>query len=97
MKKWETSADPEDLCQELGNEFSLYLKYCRNLSFEEKPDYRYLRDQFKDLFLRSGFEYDEAYDWYRHDKEMKKTETEKKSKQMLFQQETKEFKDIHGM
>jgi hypothetical protein len=28
---------------------------------------------------------------------MKKTETEKKSKQMLFQQETKEFKDIHGM
>ena len=36
MKKWETSADPEDLCQELGNEFSLYLKYCRNLEFEEK-------------------------------------------------------------
>ena len=83
MKKM--SIPIEDLCAGLGTEFTTYMKYCRNLTFEQKPDYRKLRDQFKDLFLRSGFEYDEAYDWYRVDKETMKNETEKKSKQMILQ------------
>ena len=78
MKKWSTKV--EDLCEGLGTEFTQFLSYCRNLDFEAKPDYRVQRDMFKDLFLRSGFEYDEAYDWYRVDKETMKNETEKKSK-----------------
>jgi casein kinase 1 len=32
------------------------LAYCRNLRFDEKPDYAYLRKILKDLFKRSGFE-----------------------------------------
>jgi len=39
------------------------MDYCRNLKFEEKPDYTYLRRIFKDLFNRNGFEYDYVYDW----------------------------------
>ena len=31
-------------------EFISFMKYCRELKFEEKPDYTYLRRMFKDLF-----------------------------------------------
>ena len=37
--------------------------YCRNLKFEEKPDYNYLRKLFKDLMSRNGFDNDYNYDW----------------------------------
>jgi hypothetical protein len=47
----------------LPEEFSAYLNYCRNLKFEEKPDYNYLRKLFKDLMNRNGYECDYAYDW----------------------------------
>lgn len=39
----------------------------KKLSFEEKPDYNYLRNMFKDLFRKSGFEYDYNYDWTKFD------------------------------
>jgi len=37
--------------------------YCRNLKFEDKPDYAYLRSLLKDLFAKLGFEWDYEYDW----------------------------------
>lgn len=40
-----------------------YLTYVRNLRFDEKPDYSYLRTLLKDLFTKSGFEMDYIYDW----------------------------------
>jgi len=51
------------LTRGLPEEFSLYLSYCRNLKFEEKPDYNYMRKIFKDLMQRNGFDYDYNYDW----------------------------------
>lgn len=39
------------------------MKYCRELKFEEKPDYTYLRRMFKDLFNQMGYEQDYVYDW----------------------------------
>ncbi len=40
-----------------------YINYCRNLQFEEKPDYNYLRGLFKNMMNRMGYEYDGVYDW----------------------------------
>ena len=40
-----------------------YIQYCRNLQFEEKPDYNYVRSLFKNLMARMKFEYDGQYDW----------------------------------
>jgi len=51
------------LCKGFPNEFVTYLTYCRNLKFEDKPDYNYLRGLLKDLFVKSGFEMDYQYDW----------------------------------
>ena len=47
----------------MPEEFGAYLNYCRNLKFEEKPDYNYLRKLFKDCMSRNGYENDFMYDW----------------------------------
>ena len=35
-------------------EFKLYFRYVRNLGYASKPDYNYLRQMFRSLFLRNG-------------------------------------------
>jgi hypothetical protein len=55
-KKLSTSIDV--LCKGFPAEFGTYLAYSRNLRFDEKPDYAYLRKIMKDLFKRSGYEQD---------------------------------------
>jgi len=59
--KRETSIDA--LCQNCPKQFAEYLKYCRNLEFAAKPDYKYMRNLFKDLFKRKGYVKDGRYDW----------------------------------
>jgi len=53
----------EQLCKGAPNEFVQYLNYCRCIHFEDKPDYKYLRKLFRDLFVKEGFKYDAMYDW----------------------------------
>lgn len=53
----------ESLSRGLPEEFNIYLQYCRNLKFEERPDYNYMRKIFKDLMYKSGHDYDYQYDW----------------------------------
>uniref|UniRef100_A0A7S0AS04 Casein kinase I n=1 Tax=Pyrodinium bahamense TaxID=73915 RepID=A0A7S0AS04_9DINO len=53
----------EVLCKDYPAEFVSYLRYCRDLRFEERPDYAYLRRLFKDLFIREGYRYDFVFDW----------------------------------
>lgn len=60
-KKISTSI--ESLCKGYPTEFATYLTYVRNLRFDEKPDYAYLKALLKDLFVKSGFESDYMYDW----------------------------------
>jgi serine/threonine protein kinase len=40
-----------------------YLEYVHDLEFEEKPDYRYLRGLFRVHAKKSGFEYDDKFEW----------------------------------
>ena len=63
IKEKKVSTTIESLTRQLPEEFSSYLTYCRNLKFEEKPDYNYLRKLFKDLMNKNGFECDYIYDW----------------------------------
>lgn len=44
-------------------EFSTYLNLCRSLRFDDKPDYSFLRQLFRNLFHRQGFSYDYVFDW----------------------------------
>lgn len=53
----------EKLCESHPDEFCVYLRYVRNLDFYGEPDYEYLRNLFRDLFTRQGFEDDGVFDW----------------------------------
>jgi len=60
-KKMSTSI--EELCKGHPAEFATFLNYCRSLRFDDKPDYSYLRQVFRNLFHRQGFAYDYVFDW----------------------------------
>ena len=48
----------EALCRSMPEEFNVFLQYCRNLKFEERPDYNYMRKILKDLMYKRGWDYD---------------------------------------
>merc|ERR1719181_1167380 len=53
----------ETLCEGMPSEFATYMTYCRNLRFDEKPDYAYMRRLFKELYVKQGYEWDNVFDW----------------------------------
>ena len=60
-KKMQTT--PELLCKGYDVEFIDYLKYCRNLKFDQQPDYVYLRNLFRTIMNRYQYQYDWQFDW----------------------------------
>ncbi len=62
---------PEILCKDLPGkkvfileEFTQYLNYVRELQFDEKPDYQYLKDLFKKLLYKHHLTNDFEFDWH---------------------------------
>jgi hypothetical protein len=45
----------ETLCKGAPTAFKTYLEYCRQLRFTQKPDYKYLRTLFYDIFRQHGW------------------------------------------
>lgn len=41
------------------------MKYTRELKFEEKPDYNWIKGQFRNLLYRMDFTIDYVFDWSR--------------------------------
>jgi len=66
------STSIEELCEDIPNEFFLYLKYCRLLRFREEPDYIYLKNLFENLAKKKDIILDDIYDWNILAKEKKK-------------------------
>ncbi|URD87983.1 casein kinase [Musa troglodytarum] len=53
----------EVLCKSHPVEFASYFHYCHSLTFEQRPDYGFLKRLFHDLFNREGYESDYIFDW----------------------------------
>ncbi|WVZ19870.1 hypothetical protein V8G54_007192 [Vigna mungo] len=51
------------LCKSFPVEFATYFHYCQSLTFDQHPDYGYLKRLFSDLFRREGYDSDYIYDW----------------------------------
>mmetsp|Transcript_36420 Transcript_36420/g.58353 ORF Transcript_36420/g.58353 Transcript_36420/m.58353 type:complete len:475 (+) Transcript_36420:1-1425(+) len=51
------------ICTGCPKEFSEYLSYCKQLKFDQTPDYQKLRCMFKKVFEREGFSDDETFEW----------------------------------
>lgn len=52
-----------ELCSGIPKEFGEYLEYCRNLGFEETPDYDHLRELLTKALRDAGEVEDGEYDW----------------------------------
>jgi len=54
---------PEELCVGFPNEFCTFIQYTRALSFEQNPDYDYLRNLMKKVMENNMLPLDYDYDW----------------------------------
>eukprot|EP00291_Cryptomonas_curvata_P005396 CAMPEP_0172188422 /NCGR_PEP_ID=MMETSP1050-20130122/21920_1 /TAXON_ID=233186 /ORGANISM="Cryptomonas curvata, Strain CCAP979/52" /LENGTH=351 /DNA_ID=CAMNT_0012862925 /DNA_START=122 /DNA_END=1173 /DNA_ORIENTATION=+ len=52
-----------DLCKSLPSEFAALLTYCRNLKFDESPNYSYCRKLLREVFEQKVLTLDYVYDW----------------------------------
>ena len=73
---------PELLCKKMPREFSYYFHYCKNLKFEDRPDYNSLKSMFADLLVSrmklNGIK-ELIYDWF----DEENTYRERKKKEMI--------------
>ena len=73
---------PELLCKKMPREFSYYFHYCKNLKFEDRPDYNSLKCMFAEL-LSSRMKINNIkeliYDWFDEENAYR----ERKKKEML--------------
>ncbi|KAH6779015.1 casein kinase I-like 3 [Perilla frutescens var. hirtella] len=53
----------EVLCKSHPVEFASYFHYCHSLTFDQRPDYGFLKRLFRELFTRQGYEFDYIFDW----------------------------------
>ena len=63
VSKIKNSNTPENICKGLPEEFIEYLKYTRNLEFEQDPDYNYLRNLFITVLIKNQQNNDLLFSW----------------------------------
>ena len=47
----------------LPTEYITYIEYCRKLTFDERPDYNYLRTLLLNLFKQKQFKVNNCFEW----------------------------------
>ena len=57
------SVDLKDLCEGFPPAFYVYLNYCRELRFDETPNYEYLRNLFRTAMIERNERDDGVFDW----------------------------------
>jgi len=72
------STNVEILCKGLPGELIELLNYSRDIKFDEKPDYAYVKSLFKKLMEREKIENDNNFDWT-----MKTQQVEENAKQEM--------------
>jgi serine/threonine protein kinase len=64
IKETKIATTLEEVCVGCPAEFLAYMKHCRNLQFEEQPDYDMLCNLLKSLATKEGIDLDyQNYDW----------------------------------
>ncbi|UKZ60225.1 uncharacterized protein TrAtP1_001510 [Trichoderma atroviride] len=61
--KMKLSLPIDIICKDMPSEFARHLKYARSLKYEDTPNYGKLRDMYRRLMQRMGYQYDGVYDW----------------------------------
>ncbi|KAI3387839.1 hypothetical protein SNEBB_001609 [Seison nebaliae] len=63
IKEMKQAISTKALCKNAPEVFATFLDYAKNLEYEQKPDYHYIRQQMRDLFRAQNFVLDFIYDW----------------------------------
>jgi hypothetical protein len=63
IKECKVNTAIETLCLGYPEEMATYMTYCRNLGFDETPNYAYLRKLFRELYHKCMFEHNFVFDW----------------------------------
>ena len=61
--KFKLLISPETLCENIPEEICEFLKYCRNLKFEQEPNYEYCCSLFNSALLKIGANNDLVFSW----------------------------------
>jgi casein kinase I family protein HRR25 len=69
-------ASPIDvLCKGFPEEFASFINYTRELKFDDRPDYGYLRRLLKTISEKEKFDYDFVFDWVIRKKQLEEEES----------------------
>ena len=64
IKKLKIDVKLPDLCRDLPKECIKFIQYARDMKFEDKPNYKYLRDLLKKMATKNGQKMDTSkFDW----------------------------------
>lgn len=55
--------DSMELCQGFPKQYENYLDYCKNLGYEQEPDYAYLKSLFEEILKDEEMTLDYCFDW----------------------------------
>jgi len=58
------------LCDGLPSDLIQIINYTRDLKFEDKPDYGYVRNLIKTIAEKEKIDFDSVFDWFAVDKEI---------------------------
>ena len=63
IKEMKKNIDINILCEQCPKEFCEYIKYIKQLEYEEEPNYHFLRNLFNNILNENRFKFDYFYDW----------------------------------
>lgn len=58
-----STVSPEALCEALPVQLKRLLSYCRELKFEETPNYEAMKKLLRDIAAKKKFTFDNVFDW----------------------------------
>ena len=77
IKEKKINTDLSDLCLGFPPEIAKFIKYTREIGFEERPDYNLLKQLIKTMAENESIEFDFDFDWINRKREEKKKEEKK--------------------
>ena len=88
--KMKNSITSEQICKGIPEEFNIFIKYVRNLKFEQKPDYFYLKGLFISILSRNEQKNDLLFSWITNRREI--TKNNEKDIKMIYQRKRENSK-----
>ena len=82
------------LCDKLPKEFIEFVNYIKNLAFDDKPNYQYLKSILGNIYENFHYNYDTIYDFTDYLTKKENEEREKEKKKQSEKKEEKNEKEI---